>query len=153
MTPQGHVDGNDLLFFLSNLAQPARGGSTDPMLAQGQALFTSVGCAKCHVPTLQGANGPVSLFSNLLLHNVAPVGFRGMAEAASGMGTGADVGFYRTPPLWGIRHTAPYMHDGAAETIEQAILSHFGEADMVRTNYENLIQSDKDALLHFLEDL
>ena len=114
----------------------------------GEGLFTTIGCAKCHVPTLlDNQNNPVDLYSNLLLHNVMEPGFRGMAEP------GADVGFYRTPPLWGIVDTAPYMHDGRAETLRDAIEMHAGEALGVRNAYLALSPMDQEAVLRFLEDL
>ena len=63
---------------------------------------------------MPGPSDPVPLYSNLLLHNVMPAGFRGMAEP------GAPAGFFRTPPLWGVRHSAPYLHDGRAVGYRQA---------------------------------
>jgi CxxC motif-containing protein (DUF1111 family) len=137
----------NLTAFMASLPAPARAGSNDPMVALGQQVFTEVGCARCHVPTLQGASGPVPLFSDLLLHNVMPAGYRGMAEP------GAAAGMFRTPPLWGIRDTAPYMHDGRAETLSAAIMAHDGEATLVRTTYLLRPQADREALLKFLEDL
>ncbi len=138
---------SDIAFFLHALPPPARGGSTDPRVAIGEQLFTSVGCAKCHRPSLPGANGPVPLFSDLLLHNIMNSNFRGMSEP------GAGVGLYRTPPLWGIRHTAPYLHDGRAEDLTQAILVHFGEAATANSAFRGLSADDRTALLLFLEDL
>lgn len=141
----GQVD--DLEAFMASLPAPQRKNSTDPRVALGLQHFYAVGCAKCHTPVLLGNRGPVPLYSNLLLHNVAPTGFRGMAE------DGAPSGFYRTPPLWGIGDTAPYMHDGAAETLRDAIGLHFGEANAVRLAFEALPAADQDALLVFLADL
>ena len=139
---------DDLVFFVLNLAPPKPGGSGSPLRTQGEMLFSDVGCATCHTPSLPGAGAvPVPLFSNLLLHNVMPPDFRGMSE------TGAGVGFYRTPPLWGNRDTAPYMHDGRAETVDQAIRMHFGEADAARLNYLALTDEEREALLHFLADI
>ncbi|MEX1024556.1 MAG: di-heme oxidoredictase family protein [Planctomycetota bacterium] len=141
------VDIDDIAFFLNNLAAPPRGGNTDPAVAVGETLFSQIGCAKCHVPTLQGPAGPVDLYSDLLLHDIWPANFRGMAEP------GAGVGLYQTPPLWGAVHSFPYMHDGRAETLEEAILLHDGTALTVRQSFEALPQADKDALILFLEDL
>ncbi len=138
------TDAEDTLFYLANLAPPPRGGGA---VAVGESHFTTIGCATCHTPILQGSAGPVALYSNLLLHNIHAPDFRGMSEP------GAGVGMYRTPPLWGISRTAPYLHDGRAESLEEAILMHQGEADLVRQAYESLPQSDKDALIQFLEDL
>lgn len=140
-------DLEDLVFFLKELGPPPRAGSTDPQVVVGEALFASVGCAICHTPTLMGADGPVPLFSNLLLHDVHSSSFRGMSEP------GAGIGVYRTPPLWGLRFTAPYMHDGRAETPLDAILFHAGEASTARSNFLSLGAADREALLAFLADL
>jgi CxxC motif-containing protein (DUF1111 family) len=139
---------DDLTFFIRHLAPPPRRGSADPAVAIGATLFESVGCAKCHRPALPGEGGvPVPLFSDLLLHRVHDPGFRGMEEP------GAPAGFYRTPPLWGVSRTAPYLHDGRAETLRDAILGHAGEATGARLAFEALSPGDRDALLAFLEDL
>jgi len=143
--PQAEID--DMTFFLTELGPPLRQNPTNPQVMAGEALFLSIGCADCHTPTLMGAGGPVPLYSNLLLHNVMPAGFRGMAEP------GAGVGFFRTPPLWGMRDTAPYMHDGRAETAHDAILAHDGEANAVGTAYRNLPPADQAAIQAFLNDL
>lgn len=144
----GEVDVQDLGFFLEMLAPPPRGGGADsPLVQLGALIFEQVGCVKCHTPALMGAEGPVPLFSDLLLHRVMPNTFRGMAEP------GADVGFYRTPPLWGVSRTAPYLHDGRAETLSAAILAHDGEATLVREAYQALSGSERQALEVFLKDL
>ncbi|MFT5051849.1 MAG: CxxC motif-containing protein (DUF1111 family) [Chlamydiales bacterium] len=144
--PQGDLD--DIVFFMSNLATPQRTGSGAPEVGMGELLFDSVGCATCHVPTLVDDLGAdVNLYSNLLVHNVMDGSFRGMAEP------GAPAGFYRTAPLWGIVDTAPYMHDGRAEDLRQAIDAHAGEALGVRNAYLALPMVDQEALLRFLEDL
>ncbi|MDG2084095.1 MAG: di-heme oxidoredictase family protein, partial [Planctomycetota bacterium] len=104
-------------------------------------------CATCHTPELSGSNGPVPLYSNLLLHDIHEADFRGMAEPQ------APVGFYRTPTLWGLRKSAPYLHDGRASTIEQAIEMHFDEANLSRQNYMNLTVQEREELLLFLNDL
>lgn len=140
-------DLQDLLFFMQNLAPPQRKGSTNPLVSTGEQLFSSIGCADCHIPTLSSSEGPVNLFSDLLLHNIYGSGFRGMAEP------GADVGYYRTAPLWGVSDTAPYLHDGRAETLREAILFHGEEAAAARLDFVSLPFSDQKALLLFLEDL
>ena len=138
---------DDIALFLSSLPAPVRGGSQDPQVSFGEGIFQVIGCSTCHIPELLGSTGRVPLFSNLLLHNVMPEGYRGMAEP------GAGVGFFRTPPLWGIVDTAPYMHDGRAEDLNDAILHHHGEAAQVRMTYQALTPSQKQALILFLEDL
>jgi CxxC motif-containing protein (DUF1111 family) len=87
------------------------------------------------------------LYSDLLVHNVMPPGFRGMEE------TDAPAGFFKTPPLWGTKDTAPYMHDGRAENFVEAILAHYSEAAGVKAAYQALSPSNQAALIAFLNDL
>jgi len=60
---------------------------------------------------------------------------------------------WRTPPLWGVNDSAPYMHDGRAETILEAISMHDGEALATRNRFFALSYSDQTALIAFLESL
>src|SRR5262249_59380651 len=137
----------DLTAFLANLPAPVRVGSLEPEVLEGELLFRQIGCAKCHVPELDGADGPVPLYSDLLLHQVMPATFRGMNDP------GAPSGFYRTPPLWGVRLTAPYLHDGRASTLRAAILAHDGEALGVRKAFLGRAPEEQDEVIAFLKDL
>ena len=40
---------------------------------------------------------------------------------------GATRAEWRTPPLWGFRDSGPYLHDGRAQTLEQAVAMHGGQ--------------------------
>jgi CxxC motif-containing protein (DUF1111 family) len=60
---------------------------------------------------------------------------------------------WRTPPLWGVADTAPYLHDGRAETLEDAILWHSGEAESSRARYSDLSRQQRDLVLAFLSSL
>lgn len=143
----GQAEIDKLTFFLNNLAPPLRQNENLATVQAGALVFTALRCDRCHIPTLQGAEGPVNLFSDLLLHDVMATDFRGMAEP------GAEAGMYRTPPLWGIRDTAPYMHDGRATTLEAAILEHSSEALYSSVNYLSASFATQRNLLHFLESL
>ena len=140
------ADLDAMIFFLANLAPPKPALQGGPLEAQGKALFTALKCDRCHIPQLQGANGPVKLFSDLLLHDVMGPTFRGMSEP------GAESGMFRTPPLWGVKDTAPYMHDGRASSLELAILAHQGEGSFSSTGFAALTEDAKLALLAFLAD-
>jgi cytochrome c peroxidase len=35
---------------------------------------------------------------------------------------------WRTPPLWGFRDSGPYLHDGRAKNLEEAVAFHDGQA-------------------------
>ena len=140
----------DVAFFLSMMAGPPRASvssENQALVARGSDLFVSVGCSKCHIPTLPSDLGDVPLFSDLLLHEILPVGSTGIADGD------ASPREFRTPPLWGLGRTAPYLHDGSADTIDQAVRAHAGEAVRALVNYISLPQEDREALLAFLGSL
>ncbi len=60
---------------------------------------------------------------------------------------------WRTPPLWGVRESAPYMHDGRAETILEAIAMHDGESRGTRNRFFALPYEDQQSILEFLDTL
>jgi CxxC motif-containing protein (DUF1111 family) len=141
-------DADALQFYMESLAPPARAEDADDLaVVQGEQVFADTGCASCHIPALDGPDGPVPLYSDLLLHEILPFGATGIEE------TSANMREFRTPPLWGLRHSAPYLHSGEAETIADAIALHDGEAVTVRMAYEALNDADRDALLRFLGSL
>jgi len=125
-----------------------------PRAVLGKSIFQQIGCAKCHVPvTLTGFNDvealslkPVALYSDLLLHDMGSLG-DGIAQSAAGTRE------MRTMPLWGARTSAPYLHDGRAATLEEAIREHDGEAANVRTRFNKLRPEDRSRLLEFLNSL
>jgi CxxC motif-containing protein (DUF1111 family) len=67
--------------------------------------------------------------------------------------TGAATGEWRTPPLWGLRDSAPYLHDGRAETIDQAIRGHGGQATVSAQRYAQLSARERAQLEVFLLSL
>lgn len=63
---------------------------------------------------------------------------------------------YITPRLWGIADTAPYMHDGRAFTLVEAINMHNApdsEAQSSAQNFDELNDTQKNQLLSFLLSL
>jgi cytochrome c553 len=67
---------------------------------------------------------------------------------------------FLTENLWGVGSTAPYMHDGRATTLAEAILEHAAsnsdtasEARAARAAYLGRSLSDKQAVIAFLENL
>jgi CxxC motif-containing protein (DUF1111 family) len=143
-----------VVHYLRSLAPPAAGADT-PARSEGRALFASVGCAACHVPVY--TTGPhriaalsgqaVSLYSDLLLHDMGPALAGGVAH---GEATGSE---FRSAPLWGVGRSASYLHDGRAPTLEAAIVAHGGEATASRDRYLALSDFERAALVAFLESL
>ncbi len=132
-----------LTFFMSHLAPPVPKAA----VPEGRAVFDSIGCGDCHTPELAGADGPVPLFSDLLLHQVCDDDTPGIVDGPASMLE------FRTPPLWGLSDTAPYMHDASAVDVEAAIVAHRGEAEDARAEYDALSVAEREALLAFLEGL
>jgi CxxC motif-containing protein (DUF1111 family) len=60
---------------------------------------------------------------------------------------------FRTQPLWGVSATGPYLYDGRASTLDEAIVAHGGEAERSRDDYISLSSEERDALIAFLESL
>lgn len=121
----------------------------------GRSLFSAIGCAKCHVPTLKTgphpiaalANKDVNLYSDLLLHDMGP----GLSDwTPQEMATPSE---FRTAPLWGLRFRTLFLHDGRATSIDAAIREHGGEAQEARSRYEALTALERSALLNFLRFL
>ncbi|MCO4771787.1 MAG: hypothetical protein KDA24_17280 [Deltaproteobacteria bacterium] len=142
------ADADLLAFYLRRLAPPPRTPGPDPAAeAAGEQVFADVGCDGCHTPSLAGASGPVAAYTDLLLHDVLPEGRLGIEDAS------AEMGEFRTSPLWGVAQTAPYMHSGEADSVREAILLHAGEALGAVTAFSALDQADQAALLAFVESL
>ena len=120
----------------------------------GGTVFREVGCVVCHVPSLKTgpssiaalANKTVSLYSDLLLHDMGKLG-DGIAQPPATMTE------MRTAPLWGLRVRDRYLHDGRASTLDMAILAHDGEAKIARDRYSKLTLAKRKALMAFLSSL
>jgi len=151
LTGKGDID--HAADFMRLLAPPPRGKVT-ASVRQGETLFQQVGCAVCHIPTLTtGPNPvaaldrqPVDLYSDLLLHDMGVLG-DGIAQGDAG------VREMRTAPLWGLRASGPYLHDGRARTVDEAIRAHAGEASVSRDRYQRLNPTQRSQLLEFLNSL
>jgi hypothetical protein len=89
----------------------------------------------------------VELFGDLRRHDVGP----GLAESIDEVGTGASV--FLTENLWGVGSTAPYLHDGRATTLTEAILEHGGEGADARNAFVALSRNGQRDVIAFLDNL
>jgi len=89
----------------------------------------------------------VHLFSDLKRHDMGDV-----LASPSAQGTIAARVFL-TRPLWGLAETAPYLHDGRAPTVHDAIVLHGGEASAARDAYLALDEGGRASVRVFLASL
>ena len=94
-----------------------------------------------------GGGAIVALYGDLKRHDLGPE----LAEPVDPSGVGTST--YLTENLWGVGSTAPYLHDGRATTLTEAILAHGGEAAPSRDLFVKLPTKDQLALIAFLDDL
>lgn len=149
-------------FYVQTLAVPARRNVNDHKVIHGEQLFAQAQCSNCHIPTLRTgvlpgvpsvSNQTIHPYTDLLLHDMGP----GLADNRPDFhASGSE---WRTPPLWGIGlvntvngHTN-FLHDGRARNLMEAILWHGGEAEESQKETLRMSQSERNALIAFLESL
>jgi CxxC motif-containing protein (DUF1111 family) len=129
--------------FIRSLTPPNRVSRKND--ESGRQIFASVGCAACHRSELGEYRSP---YTDLLLHDMGPALADGIRE---GNATEQE---FRTAPLLGLgRNGPPYLHDGRATTLHDAIVVHGGEAEKSASAYRALSFRDREALLRFLRSL
>jgi CxxC motif-containing protein (DUF1111 family) len=139
--------------FTAQLPAPVRDvpASMAAACAEGEALFSEIGCARCHTPDLGGVKG---IYSDLCLYNIEDQENPRYGEPLTPLPAHEPrLAEWKTPPLWGVADSAPYMHDGSAATLEGAIESHHGAAERVRKRYHDLPSDKQKAVLAFLGSL
>jgi hypothetical protein len=126
------------------------GGSTASR--EGHELFRFIGCEGCHTADLGPARG---IYSDLLLHDMGPK----LGDPSSyyeevevgGSSRSATVTEWRTPPLWGFRDSGPYLHDGRAATLAQAVALHGGQGAASAHRFRSLSPKDRALVEAFLK--
>jgi CxxC motif-containing protein (DUF1111 family) len=140
-------------------------------IQHGQQLFTSVGCAMCHTPSLTTqkatvaalSSQKVNLFSDLAVHHMGAALMDNVMQGAAGPDE------FRTAPLWGVGQRTFFLHDGRTNNLVTAIQDHAGngapggwnggtsvpasEANRVIANFNNLPNASQQDLLNFLRSL
>ena len=167
-----HSDGTDAstsssdvtLFavFMQFLAPPTPsttvpGGATS--IARGRTLFSSVGCAVCHTPSLTTqpsqltaglGNATANLFSDLEIHHMGT----GLADNVSQGGAGGDQ--FRSAPLWGLGQRIFFLHDGRTTNLVTVVNAHGStgsEANASLNAAAALSLTDQQNLINFLRSL
>lgn len=149
---------------------------------RGNKLFKDVGCASCHTPTLKAktsifsttsplTNGKVSIdlardgfeprvkrnrdgsidvdmYSDLKRHDMGAELADPLLEAER-----PNKQTFLTLALWGVSDTAPWLHDGRATTLTEAILLHGGEGQASRDAFAALPVARQNDVIEFLDTL
>ena len=120
----------------------------------GAKLFVAIGCANCHVPSLQTGHSTIAALNNVTIFPYSDFLLHDMGSLGDGIvQSGAGQTEMRTAPLWGVRVMTRFLHDGQATTLSQAILAHAGQANGARSRFKNLPSSDQANLIAFLNSL
>jgi mono/diheme cytochrome c family protein len=161
---------------------PGANAAAQLRIDQGEARFNTL-CAGCHTPRMTlvnptfvekgdttggagitlhlgvdtkdpkpavAANGSmvVEMFTDLKRHNV------GVSLQDSKPFNQIGANQFITPALWGLRDSAPYLHDGRAATIRDAIILHGDGDDTGSVNaFKALSADEQNKLIEFLNSL
>ena len=103
----------------------------------GRTVFKNLNCASCHSGA-GFANSALNVFRNV-----------GTLKPSSGQRLGAALAGLDVPTLRGVSATAPYLHDGSAATLSDAVRAHnnvtIGDADL--TNLVAYLSNIDDDIL------
>ena len=100
-------------------------GELTTAASAGRAAYTAQQCASCHGGTSFATSG-------VLLADV------GTIKASSGKRLGALLPGIDVPTLRDVASTAPYLHDGSAATLADAVRAHRG-ITLAATDIDNLV--------------
>ncbi len=152
----------DVVFYLKTLKAPIPRSINNGEILAGKAIFTEIGCAKCHRPGMKTGASSIGAIANktfypytdLLLHDMGPALDDGYTEGS------AKTSEWKTPALWGLglskfSQGGQYflLHDGRARSIQDAIVLHGGEGQSSNEMYQSLSETEKRNLVQFLESL
>lgn len=166
-TPEIDADTLDnVVFYQSVLAPPARRDVGDARVRRGEQLFVQAACATCHRPSYVTGSAPfprlsspalegqtIHPYTDLLLHDMGP----GLADGRPDFQ--ASGRHWKTPALWGIglirdvNGHQRLLHDGRARGVLEAVLWHDGEARASREALSRWSRVDREALVKFVESL
>ena len=98
-------------------------------------------------PRVGKTGASIGLFGDLKRHEMGPR----LAEGVDETGHGRSV--WLTKELWGVGTSGPYLHDGRATTLTEAIDFHGGEAQVSRDLFFALSPADQAAVIAFLNNM
>ncbi len=143
------VDLDALAAYLTSLdsmpVNPQKGADFSDAAERGKQLFDDQSCATCH------SGAAMTDSATARRHDV------GTIKASSGSRLSGDLDGLDTPTLLNLHENAPYLHDGSASTVAQAIASHSESASLTASELADLqrylleIPADGDTRAALLE--
>ena len=104
--------------------------------------------------TLVTATNASAAFDRVAYHPLSDFLLHDMGSLGDGIDQGDAKGAeMRTQPLWGVAQQTRLLHDGRARTVADAILAHDGQGKRARDRFAALSDSERRALLAFLDTL
>ena len=177
-TPYGTVSemSSDIINFAAfmRLSAPPAPAPPTASTQNGATLFSKIGCALCHSPSLTTGPSPYTGMSGVVYHPYSDFALHSMGpNLADGITQGAaGPTQFRTAPLWGLGQRLFFLHDGRTSDLLQAVKEHSdpdncrgnfsrasvrasctSEADGVIRNFKTLSPSQVQDLLNFLRSL
>jgi CxxC motif-containing protein (DUF1111 family) len=158
-SPSGGVtsDTQNFTTFMRLLAPPTPSPDT-ASTTRGRDMFSTIGCALCHTPSLTTsdsdlpglANQQANLYSDLLVHHMGVGLADGIEQGNAGSGE------FRTAPLWGLGQRIFFLHDGRTKDLMEVIQAHRSdgsEANLVIQNFNQVQPWIQQDILNFLRSL
>jgi CxxC motif-containing protein (DUF1111 family) len=156
----------DLVFkFNAFIAVPPTRNLNSETARKGREIFYQANCHSCHTPSYQTdkqypipalAGQTIWPYTDLALHDMGPDLADNVRSSEPSSASGRE---WRTPPLWGLglrkvyQAKAVFLHDGRAQSVEEAILWHGGEALSSQQYFKQLDAASRTQLLTFLDSI
>ncbi len=99
------------------------------------------------LPVNENGQAVTSWYTDFRRHDMG----EDLADPSDPLGIGASV--FLTRSLAGVGSTGPWLHDGRATTLDEAIMAHGGAARDARDAYAARSDVEKEAIIAFLESL
>lgn len=153
---------NATLFYMQTIQTPIQRNQNNAEVIKGKEVFIQIGCEACHKQTLHTSYSTITPLSNKEFHPYTDLLLHDMGSELNDNYTEGSAHAYewRTTPLWGVGLSSSsqgglvyLMHDGRAHNFDEAIQLHGGEGSVSRTKFNQLNESDKQALIKFLNSL
>ncbi|MEH2006547.1 di-heme oxidoredictase family protein [Nostoc sp.] len=137
------------------LDQRSQSGYTIPLTPTDSTLPSYI---FPRLPQNSNSTITVPLYSDLRTHNMGKALSDIVSQSTDVAGISVAPPYFLTRPLWGVADTGPWLHDGRARSLQEAIANHANlsnpndgsEAASAVQAFNNLSSSDKSAVIQFL---